>query len=214
MADGRDAKEKPESGGLSRRSLFRSAGVAAAASALRRAGDALAQDADGAEAVPGVGPGPVEVTLDVNGAKRKLAVEPRRTLLEALRGDLDLTGAKDVCDRGTCGACTIWLDGEPVYACTVLAIEAQGRAVTTVEGLGKPDALHPVQEAFRRHDALQCGFCTPGFVMSCAWAVERHGKELTREQVLEATSGNLCRCGTYPHVVAAALDAAGAGEGK
>jgi aerobic-type carbon monoxide dehydrogenase small subunit (CoxS/CutS family) len=150
------------------------------------------------------------MTLRVNGAERDLDVEPRRTLLDALRGDLDLTGAKRVCDRGTCGACTIWLDGKPVYACMVLAIEAVGSEITTVEGLGTPEELHPMQAAFGKYDALQCGFCTPGFVMSCAWAAKTHGKDLDEAGVRESTCGNLCRCGTYPHVIAAALDAAGA----
>jgi aerobic-type carbon monoxide dehydrogenase small subunit (CoxS/CutS family) len=199
--DGKEARR-----GISRRSLIKTAGVAAAAGALHRAGDALAQEQ--AEQIPGVGPDAVPVTLEVNGEKRKVTVEPRRTLLDALRTDLDLTGAKRACDRGSCGACTVWLDDEPVYACSILAVEAEGRSVTTVESLGAPDALHPVQEAFRKHDALQCGFCTPGLVMSCAWAVRKHGAGLTREQVLEATSGNLCRCGTYEHVVSACLAAA------
>jgi aerobic-type carbon monoxide dehydrogenase small subunit (CoxS/CutS family) len=153
------------------------------------------------------------MTLQVNGGDREIEVEPRRTLLDALRADMDLTGAKRVCDRGTCGACTIWMDGKPVYACMVLAIEAVGSEITTVEGLGTPEAMHPVQEAFRKHDALQCGFCTPGFVMSTAWAVAKHGKSLDRQLVMAETSGNLCRCGTYPHIVSAALDAAGAPNG-
>ena len=195
-------------GGVSRRALLKGAGAAAAAGALAGTVEALAQEADSGGAV--AGPGPVRMSLVVNGEKRDLNVEPRRTLLDALRGDLDLTGAKRVCDRGTCGACTIWLDDKPVYACMVLAIEAVGSKVTTIEGLGTPDALHPVQEAFRKHDALQCGFCTPGFVMSTAWAVNKHGKKLDRQLVMTETSGNLCRCGTYPSIVSAALDAAGA----
>ena len=201
--------------GITRRELLRSAGTAAAAGAALGAGEALAQEAGGRAEV--VGPGPVPVSLRVNGQDRSLRVEPRRTLLDALRADVRLTGAKKVCDRGTCGACTVWLDGRPVYACCVLAIEAEGAEVTTVEGLGSPAALHPVQAAFRRHDALQCGFCTPGFVMSVAHAVEVHGKALSRDKLLPMISGNLCRCGTYPHVVSAALDAAGVrttGEGR
>ena len=195
-------------GGVTRRALLKGAGAAAAAGAIAGPVEALAQEAEAGGEV--AGPGPVRMTLTVNGAKRDLEVEPRRTLLDALRADLDLTGAKKVCDRGTCGACTVWLDGKPVYACMVLAIEAVGSEITTVEGLGTPDALHPVQEAFRKHDALQCGFCTPGFVMSTAWAVAKHGTNLDRQLVMAETSGNLCRCGTYPHIVSAALDAAGA----
>lgn len=194
-----------ETRGLTRRTLFKTAGLAAATTALAGRMQALAQDEAGVRAL---GPGTTDVDLNVNGKKRRLAVEPRRTLLDALRGDLQLTGCKRVCDRGTCGACTIWLDGLPVYACTLLAVEARGREVKTIEGLGSPDAPHPVQKAFMEHDALQCGFCTPGFVMSCAWAVEKHGKSLTEEQLVDATSGNLCRCGTYPHVKSATLAAA------
>jgi xanthine dehydrogenase YagT iron-sulfur-binding subunit len=196
----------PADRGLTRRSLFRGAGLAAAGSAILRPLEALAGEAEGE--VPVEGPGPVALKLRVNGGERTVQVEPRETLLSVLRAPLDLTGAKPVCDRGQCGACTVWLDGETVYACTVLAVEARGREVTTVEGLGDPARMHPVQGAFVQEDGLQCGFCTPGMVMSCAWAVKRHGKSLTAEQVREATAGNLCRCGTYPHVVRAALAAA------
>jgi aerobic-type carbon monoxide dehydrogenase small subunit (CoxS/CutS family) len=177
--------------GVTRRAFFRGAGVAAAAGALFGEVPAFAED-DAKSAGPRTqGPGPVKITL-----------------LDALRLDLDITGAKPVCDRGTCGACTIWLDGTPVYACTILAVEAEGRAITTVEGLGTPEKPSALQKAFWREDAMQCGFCTPGFVMSAAWAVKTYGKDLTAEQVKAATAGNLCRCGTYPHVVRAALAAA------
>ena len=206
-----------EEGGFSRRALLKGAGATAAAGALGGAVEALAQEAGvglPANASGIAGPGPVPMTLRVNGDERKLDVEPRRTLLDALRGDLDLTGAKRVCDRGTCGACTIWLDGEPVYACMVLAIEAVGSEITTIEGLGTPETPHPVQTAFRKYDALQCGFCTPGFVMSCAWATKTHGAELDDAGVRASTCGNLCRCGTYPHVIAATLEAAASEEGK
>jgi aerobic-type carbon monoxide dehydrogenase small subunit (CoxS/CutS family) len=194
--------------GVTRRAFFRNAGMAAAAGALFREMPAMAADEPKTAGPRTQGPGPVTITLVVNGKKREVSVEPRRTLLDALRTELDLTGAKPVCDRGTCGACTIWLDGTPVYACTILAVEAEGRAITTVEGLGTPEAPSAVQKAFWREDAMQCGFCTPGFVMSAAWAVKTYGKSLTAEQVKAATAGNLCRCGTYPHVVRAALAAA------
>lgn len=207
MPDAHDGK-KPSSG-VTRRTLFRSAGAAAAMSSLLRGVEALGQES--ADAVE-LGPGPVPVTLNVNGADRDVEVEPRRTLLDALRTDLDLTGAKRVCDRGTCGACTVWMDGRPVYACCVLAVEAEGSEITTIEGLGRPEQMHAVQAAFRTADALQCGFCTPGFVMSVAHAVEVHGRSLTREKLLPMLSGNLCRCGTYPHVVDAALEAAAGGR--
>ncbi len=192
--------------GLTRRSLMKTAGIAAASGALMRPAGVLAQDAQ--TSVDAIGPGPAPVTLTLNGKKKKLRVEPRRTLLDAIRGDVGLTGAKRVCDRGTCGACTIWLDGRPVYSCMVLAVEAEGHEITTVEGLGTPENMHPVQQAFCEADALQCGFCTPGLVMTCAHAVEQHGKALTREKLVAAASGNLCRCGTYAHVIDAALLAA------
>ncbi len=195
----------PPPGGLTRRALFKGAGAAAAAGAVFRSLDAAADDKAGPKSQ---GPGKASVSLKVNDELKTVEVEPRETLLQVLRLPLDLTGAKPVCDRGTCGACTVWLDGEPVYACSVLAVEAEGREVTTVEGLGNPDAMNLVQEAFVQHDALQCGFCTPGFVMSCSYAVKKHGKELTDAQVREACAGNLCRCGTYPHVIKAALAAA------
>ncbi|MDA1195247.1 MAG: (2Fe-2S)-binding protein [Planctomycetota bacterium] len=202
MAD--DSAHPPPSSGVTRRALFKGAGAAAAAGAVFRSLDAVGEE-DGPRTQ---GPGPGAVTLRVNGTERKVDVEPRETLLQTLRLPLELTGAKPVCDRGTCGACTVWIDGAPVYACSVLTVEAEGREVTTVEGLGTPAAPHPVQAAFVEHDALQCGFCTPGFVMSCAWAVKTHGKSLTAEQVRAACAGNLCRCGTYPHVIRAALAAA------
>jgi xanthine dehydrogenase YagT iron-sulfur-binding subunit len=197
-------------GAVSRRGLLKGAGLAAASGALLRGTEAFAKEAaDGAVRVQG--PGAVKVALQVNGAAQELNVEPRVTLLEALRLDLDLTGAKPVCDRGSCGACTVWLDGEPVYACTLLALECEGRAITTVEGLGTPAAPHAVQAAFVAEDGMQCGFCTPGMVMSCAWAVKTHGKGLTEAQARAACAGNLCRCGTYPHVLSAALRAARGG---
>jgi xanthine dehydrogenase YagT iron-sulfur-binding subunit len=192
--------------GVTRRALFQGAGAAAAAGALFRGDAALAKDAPSGP--KSQGPGPVTITLRVNGQEQKVEVAPRDTLLQTLRLPLDLTGAKPVCERGQCGACTVWLDDRPVYACSVLSLEAEGRSVTTVEGLGSPQALHAVQKAFVDHDALQCGFCTPGLVMSCAHAVKTHGKDLTEAQVRAACAGNLCRCGTYPHVLKAALAAA------
>jgi aerobic-type carbon monoxide dehydrogenase small subunit (CoxS/CutS family) len=194
--------------GLTRRSLFQGAGLVAAGSAILRPLEALAgEEAEAAARVQG--PEAVRFAVEVNGKPTEVACEPRETLLSVLRlPPHDLTGAKPACDRGQCGACTVWLDGLPVYACMVLAVEAEGRKVTTVEGLGDPQRMDAVQAAFVQEDALQCGFCTPGLVMSCAHAVRTHGKDLTEEQVREATSGNLCRCGTYPHVLRAALAAA------
>ncbi len=155
----------------------------------------------------GAGPDAVPITLQVNGAARALRVEPRATLAEVLRGPLGLTGTKVACDRGACSACTVWLDGLPVCSCMLLAVDVGARAVTTIEGLARGETLHPVQQAFIEHDALQCGFCTPGMVMSCAALVERM-PEPNADDVRAAIAGHVCRCGTYPHVVAATLAAA------
>lgn len=165
------------------------------------------------------GPGEVPVALQVNGRVHRLRLEPRVTLLDALRDRLGLTGAKRVCDRGTCGACTVLLDRRPVYACSVLAVEAEGRAVATIESLrGADGGLHPVQAAFVEQDAQQCGFCTPGFVMATAALLERH-PDPTPEQIAVGLGGNLCRCGTYAGIRRAlaeaslALHPAGKGRG-
>jgi aerobic-type carbon monoxide dehydrogenase small subunit (CoxS/CutS family) len=147
------------------------------------------------------------MTLKINGVTRTIQIEPRMTLAEVLRGPLGLTGTKIACDRGACSACTVWLDGITVCSCMILAIETGARSVTTIEGLASGDQLHPVQVAFIEHDALQCGFCTPGMVMSCAELLERT-PDPTAQDVQAAISGHFCRCGTYPHVVAATLAAA------
>src|SRR5262249_59708902 len=139
-------------------------------------------------------------------------VEPRVTLLDALRNELDITGAKRVCDRATCGACTMIVDGKPVYSCTTLAIEAQGKSITTVEGLMQGDKLHPVQQAFIDNDAQQCGFCTPGFVVACKAFLDKNPNP-TPEQVQKGLGGNLCRCGTYIGVRAAGFQGAKGQEG-
>jgi xanthine dehydrogenase YagT iron-sulfur-binding subunit len=153
-----------------------------------------------------VGPGEVPITLKINGKPQTVNLEPRVTLLDALRNHLDLTGAKRVCDRGTCGACTVILNGKSVYSCTVLAIDAQGKEIQTIEGIsnGKP---HPVSEAFVNNDGQQCGYCTPGFVMA-AKAFLDHNPNPSYEDVKEGLCGNLCRCGTYVGVRHAVLEAA------
>ncbi len=153
------------------------------------------------------GPGPAPIILIVNGKTHKLQLEPRVTLLDALRNSLDYTGAKKVCDRATCGSCTVILDGAPVYGCTVLAIEAQGRDIQTIEGLSTSDNPHPLQKSFVEHDALQCGFCTPGLVMACKASLDKNRYPMA-EQVQNELGGNICRCGAYPGVRQAALDAA------
>lgn len=146
--------------------------------------------------VPVLGPGKVPMEFSINGKTYKANLEPRVTLLDALRDQFELTGAKRVCDRAECGACTVLIDNKPVYACSVLAIEAQHKAITTVESLIQVGELHAVQQAFIEHDASQCGFCTPGFVVSCKAFLDTHPHP-TPEQIRRGLSGNLCRCGTY-----------------
>lgn len=158
-----------------------------------------------------VGPYAVPITLRVNGMTHTLSVTPETTLAQALREQLDLTGTKIACDRGACSACTVWLDGAPVCSCMVLAIDVGAREVTTIEGLAAGETLHPVQAAFIEHDAIQCGFCTPGLIMSCV-ALLRRNPRPSEDEVRTAISGHLCRCGTYPHVLSAVLAAARAEE--
>jgi len=157
--------------------------------------------------------GEVSIVLDVNGAKRDVTVEPRTTLLNALRNHLEpaVTGPKLVCDMGTCGACTVLMDGKNVYACLVLAVDAVGKKLTTVEGFGTPENLSPVQAAFVEYDGLMCGFCTPGFVTTISSYLKKNPNP-TLDEVREACKGNFCRCGTYPRVFEAALAAAKAGR--
>jgi aerobic-type carbon monoxide dehydrogenase small subunit (CoxS/CutS family) len=213
-------------GGLSRRAFLTHAGVSAAGAALLDGcaagvaeskakskgarGDAIAEAAPKAEIL---GPGPAKFALNINGQTRQVQAEPRTTLADLLRDDLDLTGTKIVCDRGACSACTVMLDGATVCSCMTLAIDAVGREVRTIEGLARGEQLHPVQEAFVEHDALQCGFCTPGMVMSCAGLLERN-KSPSLDEVKQAVRGNLCRCGTYPKVFDATLAAAKQMQGQ
>lgn len=196
---------------LSRRDLLKIGGVAATAGAVPAAGLLIAKTeearAQTAQQSGLAGPAPVPVTLSINGRKQSLPLEPRVTLLDALRNHLDLTGAKKVCDRGQCGACTVSMNGKTVMSCMTLAITAQGADIQTIEGLAKGEQLHPVQAAFIEHDALMCGFCTPGFVMSIKSLLDRNPNP-TLDQVKMACQGNICRCGTYPRVFEAALAAA------
>lgn len=198
--------EKKRTGtGISRREFIRGSAAGALTAGLVSGG--LLEEAEAA-VEPGVaGPGKVPMTLLINEKPYKVELEPRVTLLDALRNHLDLTGAKKVCDRGTCGACTVLLDGAAVYSCSVLAIEVQGRKIETIEGLRSPDALHPLQAAFVENDAQQCGFCTPGFVMACS-AYLRKNASPTQADLERGLGGNLCRCGTYAGVRRAVLDAA------
>ncbi|HEY6251881.1 MAG TPA: (2Fe-2S)-binding protein [Candidatus Angelobacter sp.] len=196
------------SSGLSRRDFLKITGVSAAAPLMAGAA-AVAIEPDTAAVQ---GPGKVPINLNVNGRSYNAQLEPRVTLLDALRDQFELTGAKRVCDRGTCGACTVLLGGKPVYACSILAIDAQSKPVTTVEGLGHPGQLHPMQQAFIDNDAQQCGFCTPGFVVACKAFLDQHS-DPTPEQIKHGLSGNFCRCGTYAGIRAAVMQAAKAGKG-
>lgn len=203
----REKNRKPE--GLSRRDFLKGASVTVSGGLLI-GNSARAAEAAVAEKI--VGPGPVPLTLRINGEDHHLTLEPRITLLDALRDHLDITGSKKVCDRATCGACTVLMDEKPVYACTVLAIEAQGHNITTIEALSKDGRLSAVMEAFWKNDAQQCGFCTPGFVMASTAFLMKHPNP-TLEEVEKGLGGNLCRCGTYAGIRRAVLEAAQAMKG-
>lgn len=204
------SQESPKTG-ISRRGFLKGAGLTAAGTALLDGVQSFSHEAKASAETHGVtelGPGPVPVRLHVNGVEHTLEIEPRTTLSEALRDHLGMTGTKVVCDRGVCSGCTVWLDKMPVNSCMTLAIDAIGRHITTIEGLSTAGEMHPLQAAFVKHDAMQCGFCTPGMVMSCAALLERNPHP-SENDVRQAVSGNLCRCGTYPKIFAATLDAAG-----
>jgi xanthine dehydrogenase YagT iron-sulfur-binding subunit len=186
-----------ESRGVSRRGFLTGTGAAAAALTGLQADLAPLTAQPGAPvATPAHGPGPVLLQLTVNGKPMNTSVEPRVTLLDALRNYLDVTGCKRVCDRGTCGACTVMINGRTVYSCTMLALEARGADIRTAESLGGDGRLDPVPTAFAENDAQQCGFCTPGFVVSIRAALDKN-PNATPEQVEAALTGNICRCGTY-----------------
>ncbi len=197
-----DPKKTEEYSGVSRRDFLKISGISVAVPLVAGPKVVLAAG----EQVPVYGPGKVPIELNVNERPHKLEVEPRVTLLDALRDDLDITGAKRVCDRGECGACTVLMDNKVVYACSVLAIEAQGHKLTTVESLMQGGKLHPVQQAFVDNDASQCGFCTPGFVVACTAFLDKHPNP-TPEDIRRGLSGNLCRCGTYAGIRAAIAQA-------
>src|SRR5262245_14221327 len=204
--------DKPNSHSPSRRKFLKGVGIAGAGAAVV---DKLWIEGEAREHVSGskIVSGAVKITLDVNGQKRVVEVEPRTTLLNTLRNRLEpgVTGPKLVCDAGTCGACTILLDGKPAYSCLVLAVDAVNKKITTVEGLGTPDHLNSVQAAFVEKDALMCGFCTPGFVTTISAYLKKNPNP-SLAQIREACKGNFCRCGTYPRVFEAALAAAKSGK--
>jgi xanthine dehydrogenase YagT iron-sulfur-binding subunit len=225
-------EETVEKAGIGRRAFVKlagTAGVAVTAAAGMLASESLlkAQPENEAQEIPDaataklVGPGPVKMTLKINGKPTQVVLEPRVTLLDALRDHIYLTGAKKVCDRATCGACTVIINGMAMYSCTVLAIGVAERpgapaaSIETIEGLAPEGQLHAVSAAFVNNDGQQCGFCTPGFVMSAKAYIDKHPKP-TYEQVKASLGGNLCRCGTYMGVRHAVVEAAGkmaAGKG-
>jgi len=193
------------SDGITRRDFLKGTGAVITGAAMLEQGVPAAEGA--APTAKGVEHGGRRIALDVNGVRHAVEVEARATLAEVLRGPLNLTGTKIGCDRGACSACTVWLDRIPVLSCLTLAVDVGERKVVTIEGLARGDDLHPVQSAFIAHDAIQCGFCTPGMVMSCAALLETN-RDPSAEDVKRALSGHLCRCGTYPHAIEAVLDAA------
>ena len=191
--------------GMSRRGFLRGAGLSTAGSVLMTS-EVFAfefEEDKGKE----LGPEAMTIQMKVNGMIKSLSVEPRTTLAAALRDHLELTGTKVVCDRGSCSACTVYLDGEPVNSCMMSVIDVGDKEVTTIEGISKNGDLHPVQEAFIEHDASQCGYCTPGMVMTCVHLLDNND-DPSLDDVKSATRGNLCRCGTHPHVFKATLAAA------
>jgi xanthine dehydrogenase YagT iron-sulfur-binding subunit len=186
--------DSPDGVNLSRRNFLKTTSVVGLAATVVAPSPASAQDGPAA-----IGPGPVPVRLMVNGRAVNLTIEPRVTLLDALRMRADMTGNKRGCDRGTCGACTMLVDGRPVYSCSTLAIDVQGKQIRNVDGLATGNTLHPVQQAFCDKDALMCGFCTPGFIMASVGLLEKNPNP-TPEQIRKGLDGNICRCGTFSRI--------------
>ena len=201
------SKDSPDGFRFSRRNFLKTTSVVGIAETVITPDEAEAQTGP-----PVIGPGDVPVRLNVNGRQIDLTIEPRVTLLDALRMRADQTGNKRGCDRGTCGACTMLVDGRPVYSCSTLAIEVQGKQIRTVDGLANGNTLHPVQQAFVDTDGLMCGFCTPGFVMATVALLERTPNP-TLDQAKKGLDGNICRCGTFVRIMEAALKAKGVARG-
>jgi xanthine dehydrogenase YagT iron-sulfur-binding subunit len=200
MAPKDDHPDHPPRFSVSRRDFLKTAGISSLAAGVVSVAEIEAQT-PGARAV---GPGEVPVQLMVNGKRLDLRIEPRVTLLDAIRNRADMTGNKRVCDRGACGACTMIVDGRAVYSCSTLAIDVQGKQIRTVDGLASGTALHPVQQAFCDADGLMCGFCTPGFVMAAVALLEKNPNP-TVEQARKALDGNICRCGTFTRIMEATM---------
>jgi len=196
-------KPKKRKSNFSRRGFLQGVGITSGALTT----GILETEAEAQTGAKIAGPGEVPITLQINGKPYRTSVEPRATLLDTLRHRLDLTAAKRVCDRGTCGACTVIIDNKVMYSCTVLAIDAEGRQIQTLEGLARNGKPHPVSQAFVNNDAQQCGYCTPGFVMAAKGFLDKHPNP-SYEDVKKGLGGNLCRCGTYVGVRKAVLEAA------
>jgi len=204
-----DNSNKPETFSVSRRDFLKSASLGGLVTAVTTTAAEVEAQTPGPRVV---GPGEVPIQLNVNGKPINLRIEPRVTLLDALRMRADLTGNKRGCDRGACGACTMIVDGRTVYSCSTLAIEVQGKRIRTVDGLADGSKLHPVQQAFCDADAMMCGFCTPGFVMATVGFLEKY-PNATPEQLRKGLDGNICRCGTFNRVLEAATKAKGVSRG-
>ena len=205
-------KDKKQDANISRRSFIKGVGTGTVAATV--APTILVGDEKSAEAQTDEAISTAEIQLNINDTVYEIEVEARTTLLTVLRdgidtggNNVDLTGAKLICDRGECGGCTVLVEGKSVYACMMLAMDAQGKQITTVEGIANGDDLHPVQEAFIKHDAMMCGFCTPGFIVSSV-ALLNENKKPTTTEIKEGLSGNTCRCGTYPFIIDAVETAA------
>jgi len=202
-------QDSPKDSGISRRKFLKISAITTSAPFVL--GPTVLEVAG--EEVHVFGPGKVPITLNVNGKRLTANLEPRFTLLDALREKFEVTGPKRVCDRGTCGACTVLIDNKTVYACSVLAIEAQGRQIVTTDGLAPQGKLHPVSAAFVDNDAQQCGFCTPGFVMATRAFVDKH-PNATPDEIAKGLGGNFCRCGTYAGIKGAVAQLSGSQQQK
>jgi xanthine dehydrogenase YagT iron-sulfur-binding subunit len=200
----KDDRDRPERFSVSRRDFLKTTGISSLAASVAGVADAEAQTSTARV----MGPGEVPVQLTVNGKRLDLRIEPRVTLLDALRTRADLTGTKRVCDRGTCGACTMIVDGRAIYSCSTLAVDVIGKPVRTVDGLASGATLHPVQQAFCDVDALMCGFCTPGFIMASVALFEKQPRA-TVDQVKKGLDGNVCRCGTFTRILEANMKVRG-----
>jgi xanthine dehydrogenase YagT iron-sulfur-binding subunit len=209
---GRAKSNSPDSApGVSRRNFMKTLGVSVAATSLAGSAQARASSLLGRvspDGAPMQGPEPVAISLNVNGRLVNLRVDPATTLLEVLRFHLNLTGTKEICDRGACGGCSVLIDGNVIDSCMMLAVDAVNTNIITIEGLNKDGKLDAVQEAFIRHDALQCGYCTPGFIIATRALLDRNPKP-TLAQIRHGLSGNICRCGTYTNIFNAVLEASG-----